>query len=73
MLLAYRQVAANQVTSAEYTGLIWAVAIGWIGFNEVPDLYFAVGSAMIVVPLIMMGLRSRQRSQRVRQANPANG
>ena len=73
VLLAYRQVAANQVTSAEYTGLIWAVAIGWIGFNEVPDLYFAVGSAMIVVPLIMMGLRSRQRSQRVRQANPANG
>jgi len=38
-LLAYRQVDANQVTSAEYTGLIWAVAIGWIGFNEVPRFY----------------------------------
>lgn len=64
VLLAYRQVDANQVTSAEYTGLIWAVLIGWIGFNEVPDLWFAVGSAMIVVPLILVGLRSRQQGRR---------
>ncbi len=70
VLLAYRQVDANQVTSAEYTGLIWAVLIGWIGFNEMPDLWFAVGSAMIVVPLIMVGMRSRQRSHRVLRAQP---
>ncbi len=31
VLLAYQQVDANQVTSAEYTGLIWAVLIGWVG------------------------------------------
>ncbi|MDO6441637.1 DMT family transporter [Marinobacter sp. 2_MG-2023] len=73
VLLAYRQVDANQVTSAEYTGLIWAVLIGWIGFNEMPDLWFAVGSAMIVVPLIMVGMRSRQRSHRVLRAQPLNG
>ncbi len=72
VLLAYRQVDANQVTSAEYTGLIWAVLIGWIGFNEMPDLWFAVGSAMIVVPLIMVGMRSRQRSHRVLRAQPLN-
>ena len=71
VLLAYKQVDANQVTSAEYTGLIWAVLIGWIGFNEMPDLWFAVGSAMIVVPLILVGLRSRDRSHRVLQAYPA--
>lgn len=72
VLLAYQQVDANQVTSAEYTGLIWAVLIGWVGFNEMPDLWFAVGSAMIVVPLILVGLHSRQRSQRVLRAYPAN-
>lgn len=60
VLLAYKQVDANQVTSAEYTGLIWAVLIGWIGFNEIPDLWFAVGSAMIVVPLILLGLASAE-------------
>ena len=73
VLLAYKQVDANQVTSAEYTGLIWAVLIGWIGFNEMPDLWFAVGSAMIVVPLILVGLRSRDRSHRALQAYPATG
>jgi drug/metabolite transporter (DMT)-like permease len=73
VLLAYKQVDANQVTAAEYTGLIWAVLIGWIGFNEMPDLWFAVGSAMIVVPLILVGLRSRDRSHRVLQAYPATG
>lgn len=62
VLLAYRQVDANQVTSAEYTGLIWAVAIGWIWFGEVPDLWFLAGSLMIVVPLILIGLRHRRRS-----------
>lgn len=59
VLLAYRQVAANQVTSAEYTGLLWAVVVGWIGFGEVPDLPFLAGSLMIVVPLILIGLRHR--------------
>lgn len=73
VLLAYKQVDANQVTSAEYTGLIWAVMIGWVGFNEIPDLWFAVGSAMIVVPLVLVGLSSRQRSQRMHRAYPTTG
>ena len=70
VLLAYRQVDANQVTSAEYTGLIWAVAIGWIWFGEVPDLWFLAGSLMIVVPLVLIGLRHRKRSP-ARGFNPA--
>jgi drug/metabolite transporter (DMT)-like permease len=73
VLLAYRQVDANQVTSAEYTGLIWAVLIGWIGFNEMPDLWFAVGSAMIVIPILLVGLSSRQRSHRVLRAYVTTG
>ena len=40
--------------------------------NEMPDLWFAVGSAMIVVPLIVVGLRSRHRSRRVLQPQPVN-
>jgi drug/metabolite transporter (DMT)-like permease len=65
VLLAYRQVDANLVTSAEYTGLIWAVAIGWIWFGEVPDIWFMVGSLMIVVPLVLIGLRQKQRRKLV--------
>lgn len=64
VLLAYRHVAANQVTSAEYTGLIWAVAIGWIFFGEVPDLWFLTGSLMIVIPLSLLAWRHRNRVER---------
>ncbi len=70
VLLAYRQVDANQVTSAEYTGLIWAVGIGWIWFGEVPDLWFLAGSSMIVVPLILIGLKHRRKTP-ARGFNPA--
>ncbi|WP_417515386.1 DMT family transporter [Marinobacter sp.] len=70
VLLAYRQVDANQVTSAEYTGLIWAVGIGWIWFNEVPDWWFLVGSLMVVVPLVLIGLNQRRKSP-PRGFNPA--
>lgn len=70
VLLAYRQVDANQVTSAEYTGLIWAVGIGWIWFGEVPDLWFLVGSLMIVVPLVLIGL-SHRRQNSARGYSPA--
>lgn len=69
VLLAYRQVDANQVTAAEYTGLIWAVGIGWIWFSEMPDLWFLAGSTMIVVPLILIGLQQHRRRSRA----PARG
>lgn len=62
VLLAYQQVDANQVTSAEYTGLIWAVALGWIFFAEVPDLWFVIGSSMIVIPLLLIAWRQRQKN-----------
>jgi len=64
VLKAYKTVDANQVTSAEYTGLIWAALIGWIWFAEVPDLWFIAGSAMIVIPLVLLSLQqNRQRSR----------
>jgi drug/metabolite transporter (DMT)-like permease len=69
VLLAYRQVDANQVTSAEYTGLIWAVIFGWIGFGEVPDLWFLTGSLMIVVPLILVSLRHRRQQPGLKPKN----
>jgi drug/metabolite transporter (DMT)-like permease len=63
VLLAYKQVDANQVTSAEYTGLIWAVAIGWLWFGEVPDAWFVLGSLMIVVPLLLIGLQHHRKAR----------
>ncbi|QIT55320.1 DMT family transporter [Aquisalimonas sp. 2447] len=63
VILAYRHVAANQVTSAEYTGLIWAIAFGWWWFQEVPDVWFFIGSALIVGPLVLLSLAERRRTR----------
>ncbi|MFN3579952.1 MAG: DMT family transporter [Pseudomonas sp.] len=64
VLLAYKQVDASQITSAEYTGLIWAVLIGWLFFAETPDLWFMLGSLMIVTPLLLIGLQQRRKRLR---------
>lgn len=60
VLLAYRHVEANAVTSAEYTGLIWAILIGWLAFNETPGMSFLLGSAMIVLPLVVLSFRQHK-------------
>ncbi|MHA7879217.1 MAG: DMT family transporter [Saccharospirillum sp.] len=70
VLMAYRWVAANEVTSAEYTGLLWAVLGGWWLFGEAPDLWFISGASLIVLPLIAIGLAERKRAKLpVRQAS----
>jgi drug/metabolite transporter (DMT)-like permease len=64
VLLAYRHIAANQVTSAEYTGLIWAMLVGWLWFAELPDAWFYLGSAMIVLPLLLPALTGQRQARR---------
>lgn len=72
VLMAYRWTAANQVTSAEYTGLVWALAGGWMFFGEAPDIWFLAGSTLIVVPLITIGLREHKlkRTRKLLAAEP---
>ncbi|WP_220348654.1 DMT family transporter [Alkalilimnicola ehrlichii] len=70
VIMAYRQTPANKITSAEYTGLVWAVLFGWWLFGEQPDLWFAAGAVMISAPLILLGMRgnSEPRKQRRKMA-----
>ena len=51
---AYRAADSNQVTSAEYTGLLGAVFFGIVFFAEQPDMRFYIGSMLIVVPLTVL-------------------
>lgn len=73
VLRAYNHVDANQVTSAEYTGLIWAIAIGWLIFGEVPDLWFITGSLMIILPLVMIGLNQRRKHRLMYRTSVVEG
>ncbi len=59
-VLAYRSIESNKIASAEYSGLIGAAVIGFIWFDEVPDIFMAIGTAMIVVPLVWLSKRERR-------------
>lgn len=53
-VFVYRAVEANKISSVEYTGLLGAVAVGILWFDEAPDISFAIGSVLIIVPLIWL-------------------
>ncbi|PHJ41674.1 DMT family transporter [Vibrio sp. PID17_43] len=62
-VLAYRSIDSNKVASAEYSGLIGAVIVGLIWFGEVPDAFMAIGTVMIVVPLIWLSKCERRKQK----------
>lgn len=62
-VLAYRSIDNNKIASAEYSGLIGAVFVGLIWFGEVPDIFMAIGTVMIVVPLIWLSKRERRKQK----------
>lgn len=59
-VLAYRSIESNKIASAEYSGLIGAAVIGFIWFDELPDTFMAIGTVMIIVPLIWLSKRERR-------------
>ncbi|UTV29016.1 DMT family transporter [Photobacterium atrarenae] len=67
----YRRVESNKIASAEYTGLLGAVGVGLIWFDEMPDLAMLVGTALIIVPLIWLA-RVEKKKSRVLRAGQAS-
>ncbi|UIP30210.1 DMT family transporter [Photobacterium sp. TLY01] len=59
-VLAYRSAESNKIASAEYSGLIGAVIIGMLWFDEVPDLPMILGTMMIIVPLIWLAQKEKR-------------
>ncbi|MCF2922130.1 EamA family transporter, partial [Pseudoalteromonas sp. APAL1] len=53
-VLVYRAIEASKISSAEYTGLLGAVVVGVLWFDEIPDLSLAIGSSLIIIPLIWL-------------------
>lgn len=63
-LIGYRYVASSKVTSAEYSGLIFAFLMGWLAFGDKPDLGLLIGSLFVVLPLLYL---SHQDIKRLRK------
>ncbi|MCM2680291.1 DMT family transporter [Echinimonas agarilytica] len=60
-VIAYRSIESNKIASAEYSGLLGAVAVGLIMFNEVPDWFMVVGTALIIVPMLIIARRKSDK------------
>ncbi|SJZ49500.1 EamA domain-containing membrane protein RarD [Enhydrobacter aerosaccus] len=52
---------ANFIAPFNYTQMIGSVIVGYMLFDEIPDLYTWIGSAVIIAAGLMVGLRSRAK------------
>lgn len=57
---AFSRAPATRVGPTEYTAFVWAVAIGWIWFAEVPSIATWIGAALIVAAAVIVGRGRRQ-------------
>ena len=57
---AYKYAEANFVAPFEYSAMVWAVLYGFVLFNDFPNIYTWVGSAIVVAAGIFMVLKDRQ-------------
>lgn len=51
-VFAYKKAPANQIALSEYTGLIFVTLFGIWWFDEIPDIFTAIGIAFIILPLL---------------------
>lgn len=62
-IIAYRSGQASKIASAEYSGLLCAVAVGIVWFDEVPDLAMLLGTVLIIAPLIWLAKVERNKNR----------
>ncbi len=60
-LIGYRFIESSKVTSAEYSGLVFAFLLGWWIFGDTPDLWVFVGSFFVIAPLLYLSHRDIRR------------
>ncbi|MFT5880848.1 MAG: drug/metabolite transporter (DMT)-like permease [Moritella sp.] len=71
-VLAYRSGEASKIASAEYSGLLAAVAVGLLWFDEVPDIGMAIGTAFIIIPLIWLAKVEAKKKRVLKQQEALN-
>lgn len=59
MTQAFRLAPAAVVAPLDYTALLWATALGWLIWSEVPDSATFLGAAIIIASGVVIVLRER--------------
>ncbi|MEO0502222.1 MAG: DMT family transporter, partial [Pseudomonadota bacterium] len=73
---SYRFGAASMLAPFDYASLIFAAAIGYVIFNEVPTLTMVAGAALVVAGGVLIIWRERQlgmERRRVRSVTDPKG
>ena len=52
VVIAYKKADASNIALAEYSGLAFVTLFGIMWFDEVPDLFTALGILLIVIPMM---------------------
>jgi drug/metabolite transporter (DMT)-like permease len=60
---AFRFTSASVVAHFEYTGLLWATALGWLIWQDVPDVATFLGAGIIVISGLFIIFRERQMEE----------
>ncbi|MGF1724765.1 DMT family transporter [Photobacterium nomapromontoriensis] len=73
VVMAFKQAPASQIALAEYSGLAFVIFFGVIWFDEVPDLYTALGIVLIVVPMMPIKWKKLLRRHKAKLAADPQG
>lgn len=65
MTTSYRHASASTLANFDYAAMIWAVALGWVFFSEVPVAEVFVGAAVVVGSGVFIVWRERQLGRQV--------
>ncbi|MGL5362877.1 MAG: DMT family transporter [Bosea sp. (in: a-proteobacteria)] len=72
MTASYRAADASLVAPFEYTSMIWALAIGWFVFGELPVMAVLIGAAIVVCAGLFVIWRENKLGLLRRQSNEAD-
>ncbi|MBN9669530.1 DMT family transporter [Roseibium aggregatum] len=61
-IVAYRSAPAALIAPMQYSQILWATFFGAMFFNETPDLYVAIGSAIIILSGLFVVWRESQKN-----------
>lgn len=51
-IIAFQKADAGAIAVAEYSGLVFAAALGWLIFNESLDMWTFIGIVLIILPIV---------------------
>lgn len=60
LTVSYRHGDASLVAPFEYTSMIWAIALGWVLFGDVPQQVVLIGAAVVISAGIFVIWREKQ-------------